>query len=70
MRRKEPFQPGDKVIASYRVPPFLADEILVVDCLYPSQRIKGVQHWRVRVYSAQREGINGYLDGETLTRVE
>jgi hypothetical protein len=70
---KPPFEIGDVVVSTYRVPPFLMDELLIVKGL-TNIGTKTRPHWRVFVRSAFRkddEGnpIEGFLDADTLERV-
>ena len=60
-----PFISGDQVFSSYRVPPFLADEVLTVLALR-NVGTKKRPEWRVRVQSWR--GPEGWLDASTLTK--
>jgi hypothetical protein len=73
---KLPFDIGDLVAASYRVPPFLSDDVLVVKEM-KNLGTKTKPKWRVRVASLARrdvrkdpkgETIEGWLDAEILER--
>jgi hypothetical protein len=73
---KPPFEIGDLVAASYRVPPFLSDDVLVVKELQ-NLGTKAKPQWRVRAASLGRrdvrrdprgEPIEGWLDADILER--
>jgi hypothetical protein len=73
---KGPFEVGDLVAASYRVPPFMGDDVLVVKELQ-NLGTRTKPHWRARVASLSRrdvrrdprgEPVEGWLDAEILER--
>jgi len=73
---KPPFEIGDLVAASYRVPPFMSDDVLVVKEIQ-NLGTKTKPHWRVRAASLGRrdfrrhpqgEPVEGWLDADILER--
>lgn len=73
---KPPFAVGDLVAATYRVPPFRSDDVLVVKELQ-NLGTRAKPHWRVRAASLGRrdfrrdprgEPVEGWLDAEILER--
>ena len=61
---KTPFNPGDIVTSTYRVEPFLCDDVLVVDALSRVGRGKKAS-FRVRVYGRDRD-VSGWLGAADL----
>lgn len=62
--RGQRFDVGNRVTSTYRVPPFLADEVLTVVEL---RRMRG-KEWRVLCSSPR--GCTGWLDQSTLEIAE
>lgn len=60
MFTKEPFNRDQKVSLNYSVHPFASDERLAVDSCFKTGKGKKIE-WRVRLYSLDREGVNGFV---------